>query len=127
MPTFSLPAAPVALAGQPSLQNRNALLPRIRTSQNFGAQTKSKGKIQKAKMKFKSFRTFILFTFTFYFLVLNFDFSFEHLGFVRCALGRQFLVDKWFQILFQRPHRPAFHLSLTVLVHYRSRKVFSLA
>ena len=38
----------------------------------------------------------------------------------------QFLVDKWFQVLFQRPHRPAFHLSLTVLVHYRSRKVFSL-
>ena len=39
----------------------------------------------------------------------------------------RFLVGKWFQVLFQRPHRPAFHLSLTVLVHYRSRKVFSLS
>jgi len=29
--------------------------------------------------------------------------------------------------LFHRPHRAAFHLSLTVLVHYRSSKVFSLA
>src|SRR3990167_1107654 len=28
--------------------------------------------------------------------------------------------------LFHRPHRAAFHLSLTVLVHYRSQKVFSL-
>ncbi len=29
--------------------------------------------------------------------------------------------------LFQRPYRAAFHLSLTVLVHYRSQSVFSLA
>lgn len=29
--------------------------------------------------------------------------------------------------LFHRPHRAAFHLSLTVLVHYRSPRVFSLA
>ena len=41
-------------------------------------------------------------------------------------LGLQFLVNTWFQDLFQRPHRPAFHLSLTVLVHYRSSNVFSL-
>ena len=31
-----------------------------------------------------------------------------------------------FQLLFHSPHRGAFHLSLTVLVHYRSLKVFSL-
>ena len=30
------------------------------------------------------------------------------------------LVGKWFQGLFHSPHRGAFHLSLTVLVHYRS-------
>ena len=29
--------------------------------------------------------------------------------------------------LFQRPYRAAFHLSLTVLVHYRSLRIFSLA
>ena len=46
---------------------------------------------------------------------------------LRSHLELQLLVDKWFQVLFQRPHRPAFHLSLTVLVHYRSSKVFSLA
>ena len=47
----------------------------------------------------------------------------------KCTAGfvLRFLVGKWFQVLFQRPHRPAFHLSLTVLVHYRSRKVFSLS
>jgi len=28
--------------------------------------------------------------------------------------------------LFHSPHRGAFHLSLTVLVHYRSLKIFSL-
>ncbi len=37
------------------------------------------------------------------------------------------LVGIWFQILFHRPHRAAFHLSLTVLVHYRSQRVFSLS
>jgi hypothetical protein len=31
-----------------------------------------------------------------------------------------------FQVLFHSPHRGAFHLSLTVLVHYRSLDVFSL-
>ena len=31
-----------------------------------------------------------------------------------------------FQVLFHSPHRGAFHLSLTVLVHYRSPRVFSL-
>ena len=30
------------------------------------------------------------------------------------------LVGMWFQVLFHSPHRGAFHLSLTVLVHYRS-------
>src|SRR6056297_1046913 len=37
------------------------------------------------------------------------------------------VVSIWFQILFHPPNRGAFHLSLTVLVHYRSLKVFSLA
>jgi hypothetical protein len=32
----------------------------------------------------------------------------------------------WFQVLFHSPRRGAFHLSLTVLVHYRSSGVFSL-
>ena len=36
------------------------------------------------------------------------------------------LVDAWFQILFHSPHRGSFHLSLTVLVLYRSSRVFSL-
>src|SRR5215216_3159063 len=30
------------------------------------------------------------------------------------------LVGTWFQVLFHSPHRGAFHLSLTVLVRYRS-------
>ena len=30
------------------------------------------------------------------------------------------LVGAWFQVLFHSPHRGSFHLSLTVLVHYRS-------
>jgi hypothetical protein len=29
-------------------------------------------------------------------------------------------VDTWFQVLFHSPYRGSFHLSLTVLVHYRS-------
>jgi hypothetical protein len=41
--------------------------------------------------------------------------------------GLPLLVSVWFQVLFQRPQRTAFHLSLTVLVHYRSQCVFSLA
>ena len=36
------------------------------------------------------------------------------------------LVGIWFQVLFHSPCRGAFHLSLAVLVHYRSPKVFSL-
>ncbi len=36
------------------------------------------------------------------------------------------LVSIWFQELFHSPHWGAFHLSLTVLVHYRSHGVFSL-
>src|SRR5512133_1769603 len=35
-------------------------------------------------------------------------------------------VSTWFQILFHLPYRDAFHLSLTVLVHYRSHTIFSL-
>src|SRR5690625_1466601 len=37
------------------------------------------------------------------------------------------LVSVWFQVLFHSPSRRSFHLSLTVLVHYRSQAVFSLA
>jgi hypothetical protein len=36
------------------------------------------------------------------------------------------LVNTRFQVLFHSPHRGAFHLSLTVLVHYRSNRIFSL-
>jgi hypothetical protein len=36
------------------------------------------------------------------------------------------LVSRRFQVLFHSPHRRSFHLSLTVLVHYRSSRVFSL-
>jgi hypothetical protein len=32
------------------------------------------------------------------------------------------LVGMWFQDLFHSPHWGAFHLSLTVLVHYRSHR-----
>ena len=35
------------------------------------------------------------------------------------------LVGMWFQDLFHSPHRGAFHLSLTVLVHYRSHRSLS--
>ena len=41
-------------------------------------------------------------------------------------LGLQLIVSIRFQVLFHRPLRATFHLSLTVLVHYRSLKVFSL-
>ena len=34
--------------------------------------------------------------------------------------GLLLLVSIWFQVLFHLPHRDTFHLSLTVLVHYRS-------
>ena len=36
------------------------------------------------------------------------------------------VVSARFQVLFHSPHRGSFHLSLTVLVHYRSSNVFSL-
>src|SRR5512133_2156051 len=36
------------------------------------------------------------------------------------AGGLRPIVSKWFQVLFHSPVRGAFHLSLTVLVHYRS-------
>ena len=35
-------------------------------------------------------------------------------------------VSKWFQVLFHRGQPPTFHLSLTVLVHYRWYWLFSL-
>ena len=41
--------------------------------------------------------------------------------------GLRPLVSVWFQVLFHSPSRRSFHLSLTVLVHYRSPTVFSLA
>ncbi len=36
------------------------------------------------------------------------------------------LVSTWFQVLFHSPKRGSFHRSLTLLVHYRLPKVFSL-
>ncbi len=41
-------------------------------------------------------------------------------------LALQLLVSLWFQVLFNSPNRGTFHLSLSVLVHYRSSSVFSL-
>ena len=35
--------------------------------------------------------------------------------------GLPLLVSTWFQVLFHSPSRSSFHLSLTVLVHYRSQ------
>src|SRR5579883_2234102 len=43
-----------------------------------------------------------------------------------CGNDLWLLVRTRFQGLFHPPRRGAFHLSLTVLVHYRSLKVFSL-
>ncbi len=43
-----------------------------------------------------------------------------------CLTGLWLLVSIWFQVLFHSSFRGTFHLSLTVLVHYRSRKIFSL-
>ena len=42
------------------------------------------------------------------------------------GIARGLLVGTRFQVLFHSPRRGAFHLSLTVLVHYRSPRVFSL-
>ena len=41
-------------------------------------------------------------------------------------LALRLLVSLWFQVLFHSPNWGTFHLSLTVLVHYRSSSVFSL-
>ena len=41
-------------------------------------------------------------------------------------LALQLFVGFRFQVLFHSPNRGTFHLSLTVLVHYRSSSVFSL-
>ena len=38
----------------------------------------------------------------------------------RALYALPLLVDVWFQVLFHSPNRGAFHLSLAVLVHYRS-------
>ena len=38
------------------------------------------------------------------------------------AIVLPLLVDARFQVLFHSPNRGAFHLSLTVLVHYRSKR-----
>ena len=46
---------------------------------------------------------------------------------VTLSLGLQPLVGARFQVLFHSPARGSSHLSLTVLVHYRSSAVFSLA
>jgi hypothetical protein len=42
------------------------------------------------------------------------------------SLALRLLVSLRFQVLFHSPHWGTFHLSLTVLVHYRSPDVFSL-
>ena len=44
----------------------------------------------------------------------------------RPIIALRLLVGLRFQVLFHSPHRGTFHLSLTVLVHYRSPDVFSL-
>jgi hypothetical protein len=44
----------------------------------------------------------------------------------RPTIALRLLVSLWFQVLFHSPHWGTFHLSLTVLVHYRSPSVFSL-
>ncbi len=44
----------------------------------------------------------------------------------RIALALRPCVSERFQVLFHSPHRGSFHLSLTVLVRYRSSRVFSL-
>ena len=41
-------------------------------------------------------------------------------------MSLRLFVGTWFQLLFHSPNRVSFHLSLTVLVHYRSPRVFSL-
>jgi hypothetical protein len=48
----------------------------------------------------------------------------SHIPFMGIVL--RLVVSIRFQVLFHSPHRGSFHLSLTVLVHYRSSEVFSL-
>ena len=43
-----------------------------------------------------------------------------------CPIVLRPVVSVRFQVLFHSPHRGSFHLSFTVLVHYRSSNVFSL-
>ncbi len=44
----------------------------------------------------------------------------------RSHIALRLIVSIRFQVLFHSPNRGAFHLSLAVLVHYRSPRVFSL-
>src|ERR1017187_10290649 len=44
------------------------------------------------------------------------------LPFEKPGIALQLLVGVWFQVLFHSPRRGSFHLSLTVLVHYRSEE-----
>ena len=44
----------------------------------------------------------------------------------RYVIALRLLVSLRFQVLFHSPYRGSFHLSLAVLVHYRSLRVFSL-
>jgi hypothetical protein len=44
----------------------------------------------------------------------------------KLSIALRLFVSIRFQVLFHSPNRGAFHLSLTVLVHYRSLRVFSL-
>jgi hypothetical protein len=47
-------------------------------------------------------------------------------AFVRMPIALRPFVGTRFQVLFHSPYRGSFHLSFTVLVHYRSSNVFSL-
>ena len=44
----------------------------------------------------------------------------------KLSIALRLFVSIRFQVLFHSPNRGSFHLSLTVLVHYRSPRVFSL-
>jgi len=39
---------------------------------------------------------------------------------IKLSAGLELLVGNWFQVLLHSPNRGSFHLSLTVLVRYRS-------
>ena len=51
----------------------------------------------------------------------SYDSSHKLEQFERCIIVLQMIVGRWFQVLFHSAHCGSFHLSLTVLVHYRSR------